>query len=54
MIISCEIYGKRVDCELINELPLGTIEVMRLSDGKCFRLSGLVLLSDCDGRQTWG
>lgn len=36
------IYGRCVQCRIIREHSLmGTVDVERLSDGRCFRVSGL-------------
>lgn len=36
-----EIYGKLVLCRILQRHPAGTYDVERVSDGKCFRVSGL-------------
>jgi hypothetical protein len=38
-----EIRGKREMCRLLQIHPLGTVDVERLSDGSCYRVSGLPL-----------
>lgn len=35
------IYGKPTRCQVLRVRPHGTLDVQRLSDGKCFRVSGL-------------
>lgn len=35
------IYGKRTAVRILAVHPHGTIDVERLSDGRCFRVSGL-------------
>lgn len=35
------IYGHRVLCRVIKVYSFGTVDVERLSDGECFRLTGL-------------
>lgn len=44
--IKLEIYGHTVDCILLAVHPAGTIDVERICDGKCFRVSGLVGVED--------
>jgi hypothetical protein len=39
-----EIYGHKVLCRILRKHAFGTFDVERLSDGKCFRVSGLPLL----------
>jgi hypothetical protein len=41
MIIIVSIYGHPCECRLLRRHPAGTIDVERISDGKCFRISGL-------------
>jgi hypothetical protein len=36
-----EIYGKRELCRILRQRAHGTFDVERLSDGKCFRVSGI-------------
>lgn len=36
-----DVYGRPTACKLLAKHPAGTIDVERLSDGRCFRLSGL-------------
>ena len=36
-----QIYGKSTKCRILVVRPAGTIDVERLSDGLCFRISGL-------------
>lgn len=40
-IVQVGIYGRQVDCEVLAIHSMGTIDVMRLSDERCFRVSGL-------------
>ena len=37
------IYGHRVLCNILKRHGIGTIDVQRVSDGRCFRVSGLPL-----------
>ncbi len=37
-----DIYGHNVDVRLLAVHDFGTIDVERISDGRCFRLSGLM------------
>lgn len=37
-----EIYGHRERCRILRRHPFGTYDVERLSDGRCFRVSGLL------------
>ena len=37
------IYGHRTLCNILREHAFGTFDVERISDGKCFRVSGLPL-----------
>jgi hypothetical protein len=39
--VKAEIYGHVVDCILLAKHGMGTIDVQRVSDGRCFRVSGL-------------
>jgi len=41
MIITVMIYGRLERCRLLKTHTFGTIDVERLSDGRCFRVSGL-------------
>ena len=41
-IIKIDIYGHLVECRLLAIRAFGTIDVMRMSDKKCFRVSGLM------------
>jgi hypothetical protein len=36
-----EIYGHKVLCRILARHAAGTYDVERLSDGRCFRVSGL-------------
>ncbi|KWN11719.1 hypothetical protein WT83_19195 [Burkholderia territorii] len=38
-----DIYGHRERCRILARHGAGTIDVERLSDGRCFRVSGLPL-----------
>ena len=38
-----EIYGNRVLCRILRKHSFGTYDVERVSDGACFRVSGLSL-----------
>jgi hypothetical protein len=38
-----EIYGTRTLCRILRKHAFGTYDVERMSDGKCFRVSGLPL-----------
>ncbi len=40
-VIEIEIYGRLTKCKLLAIHPAGTIDVERISDGACFRVSGL-------------
>jgi hypothetical protein len=40
-IVKMDIYGHEVDCRILAKHGMGTIDVERVSDGKCFRISGL-------------
>lgn len=40
-VLVMQIYGKDEKCEVLVVHPHGTVDVERLSDGKCFRVSGL-------------
>lgn len=40
------IYGHETECRLLRDHGTGTIDVERISDGKCFRVSGLAVTSD--------
>ena len=42
-VIRTYLYGKLMRCRVLAVHPLGTIDVERLSDGRCFRVSGLRL-----------
>lgn len=35
------IYGRLENCHVLKVYPHGTVDVERLSDGRCFRISGL-------------
>lgn len=35
------IYGHVVECLILKRHAFGTVDVQRLSDGRCFRVSGL-------------
>jgi len=42
--IYIKIYGESVErCRILEHHGMGTIDVERLEDGKCFRVSGLPL-----------
>lgn len=41
MVINVSIYGHMERCLLLRDHGYGTIDVQRLSDGRCFRVSGL-------------
>ena len=36
-----EFRGKREKCRVIRDRGMGTLDVERIRDGKCFRVSGL-------------
>lgn len=40
-IIIVDIYGHMVQARVLVVHGMGTVDVERLSDGKCFRVSGL-------------
>ena len=40
-IITAKIYGHPCEVQVLERHPAGTMDVQRLSDGECFRLSGL-------------
>ena len=40
------IYGHETEYRLLRDHGTGTIDVERISDGKCFRISGLAVNSD--------
>jgi hypothetical protein len=42
MVITVSIYGAATACRLLAVHPFGTLDVERISDGKCFRVSGLI------------
>jgi hypothetical protein len=42
-MITIQIYGHMVECRILRRHACGTIDVERLSDGACFRVSGLKL-----------
>jgi hypothetical protein len=43
-MIIIQIYGHAVECRILRRHACGTVDVERLSDGRCFRVSGLPLL----------
>lgn len=45
-IIDINLYGHKTRCLVLVIHPHGTIDVERLSDGKCFRVSGLPLTNE--------
>lgn len=47
-IIRATIYGKECDCRLLKDHGAGTVDVERLSDGQCFRVSGLTIITKQD------
>jgi len=46
--IMSDIYGHNVECLLLRDHGMGTIDVERISDGRCFRISGLALKPSID------
>jgi hypothetical protein len=42
-MIIIQIFGRLVECRILRRHACGTIDVERLSDGACFRVSGLNL-----------
>lgn len=42
-IITMAIYGHATKVRILKVREFGTLDVERLSDGKCFRVSGLAL-----------
>lgn len=36
-----DIFGRAVKCLILKRHPAGTFDVQRLSDGQCFRVSGI-------------
>lgn len=43
LIATSDSYGHRERCRILARHGAGTIDVERLSDGRCFRVSGLPL-----------
>lgn len=41
MIVTMPLYGRETKCKIIAIHLMGTVDVERLSDEKCFRLTGL-------------
>jgi len=39
--IIVDLYGRPTECRMLENHGTGTIDVERISDGKCFRVSGL-------------
>lgn len=44
MLAMFTIYGHDVLCRILRDNGMGSYDVERLSDGKCFRVSGLPLV----------
>ena len=42
-MITIQIYGHMAECRILRRHACGAIDVERLSDGACFRVSGLPL-----------
>jgi hypothetical protein len=42
-MITIQIYGHAVKCRILRRHACGAVDVERLSDGACFRVSGLNL-----------
>lgn len=40
-IITLDIYGRPSRCRIFEIHPMGTLDVERLNDGQCFRVTGL-------------
>ena len=41
-IITTSIYGRDCECRVLHDHGHGTLDVQRISDGECFRVTGLI------------
>ena len=44
-ILTFDIYGHKERCRILADHGMGTLDVERIRDGKCFRISGLPMVN---------